>query len=97
MVEWNWGSPKAVNQVSVGQAQFADGSTSSVEVQLLQPDGDWKVVASASGPVGDGKGDVPYLLATFPDGQTAAAMRVVMSGTGSTSPLDIQDAHVLGQ
>jgi hypothetical protein len=97
VVEWNWGSPRAVDQISLGQAQFADGSTSSVEVQLLQPDGAWRVVASAGGPVGDGKGDIPYLLTTFPKGQRATAMRVVMSGTGSTSPLDIQDAHVLGQ
>jgi 4-amino-4-deoxy-L-arabinose transferase-like glycosyltransferase len=97
VVEWDWGTSRVVDQVSLGQAQFADGSTSSVDVQLRQPDGDWQVVARATGPVGDGKGDIPYLLTTFPKGQTATAMRVVMSGTGSTSPLDIEDAHALGQ
>jgi hypothetical protein len=97
VVEWYWGTPKIVDQVSLSQARFAEGSTTAVQVELLQPDGAWKVVASARGPVGDLKGAVPYLLASFAEGQTATAMRVVMSGTGSASALDIQDAHTLGR
>ncbi len=97
MIEWDWGAPEAVDQVSLGEARFADGSTTAVEMELLQPDGVWKVVTSATGPVGDGKGAAPYLLAAFPNGQLATAMRVIVSGTGSVGSLAIQDAHALGR
>ncbi len=97
VVQWDWGESKVVDQVSLGEARLSNGTTTAVEVQLLQPDGTWTVVAKASAPVGDGKGAAPYLLATFPRGQMATAMRVVVSGTGSLGPYDVQDAHALGQ
>jgi hypothetical protein len=96
VIEWNWGGPKAVAQVSLSEAQFTEGTTTAVEVQLLQPDGVWEVAARATGPVGDGKGTTPYLLATYPNGQMASGMRVVVSGTGPVGAVDIEDAHALG-
>jgi hypothetical protein len=97
VVEWDWGSTKVVDQVSLGEARLSGGTTTAVEVQLRQPDGTWSMVAKASAPVGDGKGAAPYLLATFPKGQLATAMRVVVSGTGALGANGVQDAHALGQ
>jgi hypothetical protein len=97
LIVWNWGGPKVVDQVSLGEARLSDGTTTGVELQLRRTDGAWTDVAKASAPVGDGEGAAPYLLAKFPNGQTATAMRLVLSGTGSLGPYDVQDAHALGQ
>jgi hypothetical protein len=97
VLEWDWGGSKVVDQVSVGEARLTGGTTTAVAVQLRRPDGGWTVVANVSAPVGDGKGAAPYLLATFPTGQMATAMRVVLSGSGSLGPDGVQDAHALGQ
>jgi hypothetical protein len=95
-VEWDWGGPKVVDQASVGEARLSGGATTAVEVQLRQPDGAWTTVAKAAAAVGDGKGAAPYLLTTFPKGQLATAMRVVVSGSGALGPSSVQDAHALG-
>jgi hypothetical protein len=96
ILEWNWGRPEAVDQVTVGEAAFTRGETASVSVELRRPDGVWSVADSASSPLGDERGAAPYLLATFPAGEPATAMRVVMSGPGSGGPFTIEDVHALG-
>jgi hypothetical protein len=94
VVQWDWGRPLTVDQVTVGEAAFTAGPTASVEVDLQHPDGSWTVAARTASPVGDERAAAPYLLATFPDGETATAMRVVVSGSGGT--VNVEDVHALG-
>jgi hypothetical protein len=94
VVHWDWGRPLTVDQVTVGEAAFTAGPTASVEVDLQHPDGSWTVAARTASPVGDERAAAPYLLATFPDGETATAMRVVVSGSGGT--VNVEDVHALG-
>ncbi len=96
ILEWAWGKPSPVDQVTVGEAAFDSGGTASVSVELQRPDGVWSVADSAFSPVGDEKAAAPYLLARFPAGDTATALRVVMSGSGSGGPYSIDDVHALG-
>ncbi|MHB1533818.1 MAG: hypothetical protein ACYC1D_04240 [Acidimicrobiales bacterium] len=90
--EWNWGSPRPVTQVSVGEAAAVAGATGVVKAQLLEPGRGWVTVASHAGGVGDQAGAGPYLLAAMAPTQ-ASALRVIVSGNGFVG---VQDVHALG-
>jgi hypothetical protein len=79
--EWDWGTPRTVTQVSVGEAGRA-GTTTAVTLQILQVDGAWHTVAASRAALGDGPNVAPYLLATLPAGTEATAVRVVIAGSG---------------
>ncbi len=98
-LEWDWGRPGQVSQVSVGDAG-TPGSTASVTVQLRARDGKWHTVTGAQSAVGDGAG-APYLLASLPAGTVATALRVVIVGKGANggaaaSPAAAVDVQALG-
>ena len=82
---WNWSSPRAVSQVSLGQAGVA-GVTTGVAVQIREEGGEWRTVASAPSAIGDGPAATPYLLAALPSPTLATGVRVVISGNGSSPP-----------
>ena len=101
ILEWDFGRPGQVTQVSVGAAG-TPGSTASVTLQLRAADGNWHTVTGAQSAVGDGSGAAPYLLATLPAGTLATALRAVIVGTGAASaatakPAAAVDVHALGQ
>jgi hypothetical protein len=97
VIEYDWGAPRTVQQVSVGEAALTGSPTSSVEVDLRAPDGRWLSVARANSAVGDGPGRAPYLLATFANGSEATAMRVVVTGTQPGATASVSDVAALGQ
>ncbi|HLX87988.1 MAG TPA: hypothetical protein VKR22_05990, partial [Acidimicrobiales bacterium] len=92
VVTWDWGAPRRVSQVTLGQAFAPQGLVTSVSVQLRGTDGRWTTVASAAGAVGDG-GVVPYLLQ--PLSVTASALRVEVR-TAADTPVYLLDTHALG-
>jgi hypothetical protein len=98
VVSWNWSGPAAVEQVSLGQADFGGGDTKteSVELELHRPGGGWTVVASARSPVDDSPGAAPYLLATFANGTVADGLAVVVTGSAAGGPATVEDASALG-
>jgi hypothetical protein len=90
---WDWGRATTVQQVSVGAAGATSG-TGAVSLELRLPSGVWMPVAGAGGAVGDDPGTTPFLLASFPHGMTATALRVVVQGGGQVSAMDV---HALAQ
>ena len=96
VLEWDWGHPETLSQVSAGQVTVASATVSSVALQLRFPDGLWRTVADAPAAVGDGSGDAPYLLATLPQGTIATAFRLVVSATGQTGRIVATDVHAIG-
>jgi hypothetical protein len=94
--EWDWGVAREVTQVSVGDAWFVGGPTTSVALQIERLDGTWSTVASAPSAVGDGPHDAPFLVAALPAGTAARGMRVVATGTIAGQGLGLDDVHALG-
>jgi hypothetical protein len=86
---WSWPTPASVRQVSVGEAGANPGPTGGVRVELRAPSGAWVPVAGAPGSVGDLPGATPDLLVSFPSGLPATGLRVVITGTGQVSALDV--------
>jgi hypothetical protein len=95
-LEWDWPSPRSITQASVADAALSSGPTYSTALQLRSTSGRWVTLARAAGPLGDAKGDAPFLLASIPAGMTATAMRVVATGPGAGSVVEVTDAHALG-
>ncbi len=100
--EWDWGFPRPLTQVSVGQAG-RPGADRVVALQIREGGGGWHTIATASSAVGDGPGSVPYLLATLPAATTASALRLLVTPsapptTGSAPPTmpPPVDVHALG-
>jgi hypothetical protein len=89
---WSWGPAHPVSQVSLGFARGEPGTTTSVSVALLGPDGAWHTVASAPGAVG-AEDRTRFLLVTFPTATTASAVRVTVAALGLVA---VRDLHVLG-
>jgi hypothetical protein len=79
--EWDFAAPRDLTQISVGEAAAPTGSTEAVQIELRRPDGSWFTVARTGHAVGDGHGDPPYLLRSFPQPVPAVGMRVVVAGT----------------
>jgi hypothetical protein len=94
--EWDWGRPRQITQVSVGDAWFVNEPMKSVALQIEGPGGVWSTVASATAALGDGPGNAPFLLAKLPAGTEARAMRVVAVGTVPGEGLGLDDVHALG-
>jgi hypothetical protein len=86
---WSWPEPVPVSQVSVGLVT-SPTPVSSVSVLLETPAGSWRVVARATGPIGD-SGAAPYLLATLPAGTRLSALRVA-AATSSRAEIAYVDA-----
>ncbi len=94
VLTWDWGGAATVRQVSVGAAGAVSGPTAGVRVELRLPSGAWTSVAAAGTAVGDIPGTAPFLLASFPQGITATALRVIIQGSGQVSAMDV---HALGE
>jgi hypothetical protein len=91
IIEWDWATPAAVSQVSVGEAG-STLSTSHVALQVRDAGGTWRTLAAAPSGVGDAVRSAPYLLAS-PGGAKATAVRLLISGTGRPEAADV---HALG-
>jgi hypothetical protein len=98
VIEYDWGGPRTVQQVSIGEATSTATPTTSVQVELRTAAGRWLNVAGAHSAVGDGPGRAPYLLATFPDGRVATGLRVVVTGTQTeaSASASVSDVAALG-
>ena len=94
-LEWDWGAPRPIDQVTIGEAAADGAPTTSVTVELRQPDGGWEVVARAGAPVGDGAA-APYLLASLARPVTAGALRLVVTTATPAALVNVADVHALG-
>jgi hypothetical protein len=94
-LEWDWATPRAIDQVTIGEAAADGAATTSVTVELRQPDGAWEVVSRAGSPVGDGAA-VPYLLASLARPVTANALRVIVTAATPAASVNVADVHALG-
>jgi hypothetical protein len=92
----SWGTPSVVSQVSVGEAAFATGTTTSSELEIQTQSGSWLPVAVTGSPVGDRRRAAPFLLASLPPGTVATGVRVVLHGSGAGGAVSISDLRVLG-
>jgi hypothetical protein len=95
-IEWNWGTARTVSQVSVGSVAASTGATTAASLQVLEPGGTWRPVATTAAAAGDAKGDAPYLLAQLPAGTEASAMRLVVSGTSAGDGAALQYPAAFG-
>ncbi len=89
---WSWAHPQPVSQLSLGAAAGAAATTSSVTVELQEPDGLWQRVLATAGPVGSAE-PTRFLLASFPHPIMATAARVVVDAQGTVA---VHDLNVLG-
>ena len=94
-VSWELPKPAAVSQISLGQATAGDRSTKQVQIGVEEVGGRWDVVAEAQSGVGDGTGNVPFLLDRYTGGPVVA-VRVVVTGTDAAVPATISDLGVIG-
>ena len=93
-ISWDLPAPAAVSQISLGQAT-AGSKTKHVSVEVEHPGGEWDVVAQARSGVGDGAGNVPFLLDHYTGGPIVS-VRVVVTGSDPTVPDTISDLAVIG-
>jgi hypothetical protein len=93
-LEWDWGQPVPVVQVSVGELSAAGGAVGSVTAQIRSADGQWVTVAGSRGGVGDAPGSAPYLLAALPSATEATALRLVVDANALVS---VNDVHVIAR
>jgi hypothetical protein len=63
-----------------------------VAIQLQDPGGQWRPIASSPTAVGDGD-PTPWLLASLASPVAARAIRVQVNGVGR---VEVHDMHVLG-
>ena len=87
---WDFGGAGKVRQVSLSAAG-ADVTT-QVQLELRLTDGRWLEVASAAGPVGEGR-PTAFLLDVPAAPLPATAMRVRVLGSGTAQ---VHDVHALG-
>ena len=87
---WDFTAPADVRQVSLGAASAT--ATTAVTLQLRLPDGRWRTVSSARGPVG-ARRHTPFLLSVPATPIAATGMRVIVTGSGTA---EVHDAHALG-
>jgi hypothetical protein len=93
-IQWDLPKPTAVSQISLGQAT-AGSKTKRVSVDVEEPGGRWDVVEQAQSGVGDGAGNVPFLLDRYTGGPIVS-VRVVVTGTDPSVPDTISDLAVIG-
>lgn len=93
-ISWDLPAPAAVDQISLGQAA-AGSKTQQVSVEVEEPNGRWDVVAQAHSGVGDGAGNVPFLLDHYTGGPIVS-VRVVVTGADPAVPDTISDLAVIG-
>jgi hypothetical protein len=90
---WSWDAPAPVVQVSVGSAASVDGSTEAVTVDLRDPAGGWRRLASVNGGVGQ-PGGAPFVLVRPAAPVLATGLRVTVHATGTAAVVDV---HALGE
>jgi len=89
---WSWGPARPVSQISLSGASGRPSTTTSVMVELREPDGLWRRVMAATGPVGSSE-RTRYLLTSLSHPITATAVRVVVDAQGTVA---VHDLNVLG-
>jgi hypothetical protein len=92
-VTWSWTAPVAVAQVSLGGARPSSGERGAVTIDLQDPGGQWRPVASSPTPVGEGAA-TPWLLASLASPVAARAVRLQVTGVGR---VEVHDMRVLGR
>ncbi|MDQ1365401.1 MAG: hypothetical protein QOE57_1443 [Acidimicrobiaceae bacterium] len=99
---WSWNDPVEISQISLGAASGIDSSTASVQVSARSPDGGWRVLAAAPGPVGAGR-RTAFLLVRLPRPEVVTALRVsvgvnMVNGVNGVGPesVAVHDFHALG-
>jgi hypothetical protein len=92
VLTWSWAAPVAVAQVSLGAARASSGERGGVAIELQDPGGQWRPIASSPTAVGDGD-PTPWLLASLASPVAARAIRVQVNGVGR---VEVHDMHVLG-
>ncbi|HTV10816.1 MAG TPA: hypothetical protein VME20_03055 [Acidimicrobiales bacterium] len=95
--QWTWARPEPLSQVSVGSAEAVRergraAPVAATTVSVLVPGSGWRVVASATGAVGD-EGEAPYLLAELPSGTRAEALRISLRTRG---PAEVSCVNAIG-
>ncbi len=91
-ITWTWPRPALISQLSIGAAGAAGGTT-EVVASVRGHDGNWRTIASASGPVGPGS-RVPFLLEHLPP-EALTAVRVTITVDGSPT-VAVHDFRALG-
>jgi hypothetical protein len=95
-VTWTLARPTPVSQLSVGQAAAVAGPTTGVQLQVEGTDGIWSVMAAATGGVGDGPAQAPFLLRSPTSPVLATAVRVTVEGPAAAAGTDVSDVAVIG-